>query len=248
MFSSIILGIVQGLTEFLPISSSGHLYLVDSLISSCGKVSFDLAFFVFLHLATLCAVCVFFRKDIGRFIRQKNMFLYLCVITAITGSIGIGIDRVLISYFGSKYFLAFAFFTTALCLLATKNLSGTRVVAESTYKDAIILGVVQGLAVIPGLSRSGVTIAVLLRRGYKPRDAFVFSFISVIPALFGAFLWEAGNLFSANFPSSFLIAGFISAVIAGIFALKVLNRFVQLKLLYVFGYYCIVAGSAALLL
>lgn len=245
MIKYIILGLLQGMTEFLPVSSSGHLVIMQRLLGLRGQ---EVMLIVVLHLGTLLALAVFFFKDLlGLFSKPKSV-LYLAVVSVITAAIGLGGKDFFEALFTSPKLVALALMVTGVALLATKrSASGKK--DSVGLKDAVILGFTQAAAIIPGISRSGATISTLLFRGIKPEEAFRFSFLAAIPVILGAALLEfKGINLAFNIDSAGLAVGFISSFTAGLISLRFLKVVLKKAKLYYFGYYCIAAGAAALLL
>jgi len=245
MSSFIILGIIQGLTEFLPISSSGHLYLLKSIF----KINIDLlAFFVWLHVATLFALLLFFYREVFYILKRKKIVLNILIATTLTAFVGIGLNVLLDKYFTTHFFLSFAFFITAFLLLWAKNSKSYKVIDDFKIIDSILLGLVQGLAVIPGISRSGITIVALIKRGFKPQEAFRLSFLMAIPVIIGAFLWKSKYILNGMLSPSVLLLGFIFSFLSGLCALMILQKIIKKNFFYVFAYYCIVIGTISIFL
>ncbi len=239
MIKIIFLGIVQGLTEFLPISSSGHLAILEKIF----KIEEPVALTAFLHLGTLLATIIFFRRDIieigaGLFKKESGALKYSCYI--VIGNIPIVLFVLLLRDFIESTFteiklvIIFLGITGVIVLLTTVI---EREDKQISLISALIIGVAQMFAVFPGLSRSGLTIAAGLYRKIKPIEAFRFSFLLSLPAVFGANLLELREI--ANFPSSKEpIAGMFISLVGGYIALKILRTLVQ-KWFYLFGIYCL---------
>ena len=233
---TILLGFVQGLTEFLPVSSSGHLYILAKYLNLNSE---SLSFFILLHLATLLAIFIFLNKKILINIRKKNILKSLVIVTIITILLGLTIDFLLKNTFNNTYCIAFLLLVNGGILLSIKNTKTDKNIEEIKIKDSLLLGIIQGLAVFPGISRSGITITTLLKRGFKRSDAFIFSFLMAIPAILGAFLLEYKNLLNCNLSTSAMLFGFISAFVSGLIALAILKKCLLSKHFSKFGYYCI---------
>jgi len=233
-----ILGIVQGLTEFLPVSSSGHLALIGKYFLPQENT---ISFFVLLHVATLFSLICFFHRDIKDYLRDRRILTYIIVAT-VTTAVGAFILRGRIEpLFANTYIIAFSYVLTASVLFFSRiNTGNDKKLSELTLKDSFIVGAIQIIALLPGVSRSAITIVTLLKRGFKPLEAFKFSFLMAIPLIAGTFLFECGKLASSSLPTGFLLIGFISAFISGLCALIWLKAFVVRKKFYIFGYYCLV--------
>lgn len=237
------LGIVQGVTEFLPVSSSGHLFFLQKALNLEGDY---LPFFVFLHLATLLTIIVFFYKRIKLLFKIK-LLLNLALITLISAVMGLGIKFYLKEFLGGKFFLSFCFLANAAVLLTIRPDSGNREVQDMSIRDCFYLGFLQGFSPLPGISRSGITIAALLRRGFKRSQAFIFSFFMAIPLIIGAFAIEFKDLKASNLPWQSLGAGFSVAFVSGLFALSITSRALKTGKLKNFAYYSLLAALVALI-
>ncbi len=239
-----LLGIIQGITEFLPISSSGHLYFLQKLMDLKENL---LAFFVFLHLATLFAVIIFFRSTIIKIFKDKMMLKLIIITTVITCIIALIVKLFVSGLFGGKYLLAFCFLINSAILLGIRNISNNKATSSMGNKDAVLIGLAQGLAVFPGISRSGITIASMLKLGYERKDAFVFSFIIAIPIMIIAFLVEVKELSSLSFSMGSLVLSFLAAFITGLIAIKIVKIAVINKKFHLFGYYTLLMALFSVL-
>lgn len=243
MLTYIILGVIQGLTEFFPVSSSAHLVIAEKLF---GITENELAITVVLHLGTVLALLIFFFKDILRALKDKKILLYILTVTIITGAIGLSAKDFFEGLFSRPKFAAGALIITALILFGTKKFSGGKRDVLG-FKDAGVLGLTQAIAIIPGVSRSGITISTLLFRGIGRELAFKFSFLASIPAILGAALLEAKDIniaLNGNYHN--LAAGFIFSFLSGLFALAVLRAVLHRAKFHYFGYYCLVAAVLTL--
>lgn len=240
MFYYAILGIVQGLTEFLPVSSSGHLVLFSRIFNILESQVLPMV--VVCHMGTVLSLLCFFAKDIWNMYRDLITVSQIFVVSLITGIIALLGKDFFEQLFGKPNFVCWALLVTALLLILTHRFTrARREMSALNMKDAFWLGISQGLAIIPGISRSGITIFSLLARGVKPGVAFKFSFIAGIPAILGAFLWKAKNIgFTFNgSPLNFWIA-FLMSFLFGLIGLFILRRIVRKLKLHYFGYYLIV--------
>ena len=244
MLNYVILGIIQGITEFLPISSSGHLVIMQKILGITGQ---EVALSVVLHLGTLFAVAIFFLKDILGLCRDKKMLLFIFVVTIITGIIGVLGKGFFESLFSSVKSVAVALLFTGAILLFTKRF--TQAKRDSLgIKDALILGFTQAIAIIPGISRSGITISTLLFRGIDREMSFKFSFLVSIPIILGATLLEVKNIgFALNGNFNGFLVGFIFSLSSGMVSLWLLRQILRKAKFYFFGYYCIIIGIITLL-
>ncbi|MCX5696891.1 MAG: undecaprenyl-diphosphate phosphatase [Candidatus Omnitrophica bacterium] len=245
MLKYILLGIIQGFTEFFPVSSSGHLAILQKLLGMTKDV---VALSVVLHFGTALAVIIFFFKDIWAAMRSLRISSFIIIVTLITGIIGVCGKHLFEGMFDSSKAIGIAWIITGLVLLLTRRFSDGERKAVG-IKDAVILGVTQGLAIIPGISRSGITISTLLFRGISRELSFSFSFLASIPAILGAGLLEGRDIdfaLKSNFKN--FTVGFIFSFLTGLAALWLLKKIMQKAKLHYFGYYCIIAAALTLLL
>lgn len=246
----IILGIIQGLTEFFPVSSSGHLVLFSHLL---GVQETGLMFEVLVHFGTLVAVVAVFREDIISLLKRPFQKLtYLIVIGAIpTAIIGFVFRDAFTRMFESVLVTGIMLIVTGSVLWIVDHYAAAkRPLEKMTYGQAIFIGLAQGLAIMPGLSRSGTTIAAALFTDLDRQAAPRYSFLLSIPVIFGATLLELKDFdfsdLNAGMPAAYW-AGMIAAMIAGYFAITLFIRFVQQGKLYYFSYYCWLLGAAVVL-
>ncbi len=232
----IILGALQGLTEFFPVSSSGHLVIAQHVLNITQDVVFlDL----FLHIGTVLALLTFFRKDILLALKNPKMLWYIAIVTIITGAIGIIFKKSLESLFNSAHDTAIQLLINGVILLAIPFFKDRN--REPKAADSVVMGIAQGISIIPGISRSGLTISSLLALGVKKDEAFRFSFIASIPAIIGAFLFEAKDVaLTSSYSPIALSAGLAASFIFGMFALFGLGKLIHNKKFHLFGYYCII--------
>lgn len=239
MLKYILLGIVQGLTEFFPVSSSAHLVIIENLLGIKSEV---IALTVTLHLGTVLALAVFFFKDIIAALRNFKSAALIIVVTLITGTIGVLGKDFFEETFSSLRLIGLALIVTGVMLFITKKfMEGKR--SEPTFKDAVILGLTQAIAIMPGISRSGTTVSTLLFRKLDRETAFRFSFLVSIPVILGAALMEARKI-ESGLNAHFLnyAAGFAASFLSGLLALYILKVVLGKAKLYYFGYYCIIVG------
>ncbi len=245
----ILLGIIQGLTEFLPVSSSGHLVIFQSLLKLPHSIAFD----VIVHLATGLAVIVYFRRDIIELFTTKRKMLWLIAVgTVFTGIIGLGFKDFFESLFSSVFAVGcFLILTGVIIVLAEWIGKGRRNLEEMNIWDAVLIGLAQGCAIAPGLSRSGATISASLGRGLNRTLAARFSFLLSVPAILGAgviqskAIVKAGTVGIGIWP---LILGFIAAFFSGWIAIKIFMSIIQRTSIRMFAYYCFVVGILVLIL
>jgi undecaprenyl-diphosphatase len=257
--NSIILGIIQGLTEFLPVSSSGHLVIAEHLLPGwqpAGGIVFEIT----LHLATLLAVIIFFRRDLALLIAslwrrgpeesQRRYFILMLILATIpTGIIGLLGKKFFVSLFERLDIVGAMLLLTALLLWRAES----RAVDENPQKDitpgrALVIGIAQGIAIIPGISRSGATIATAMLGGIDAEQAARFSFLLSIPAISGAALLSLKD-FQALPPGQLppALAGAAAALVTGLLALKLLLLILKQRRLRLFAVYCAIVGALTLL-
>jgi undecaprenyl-diphosphatase len=261
--SSVLLGIIQGLTEFLPISSSGHLVLWQSLL---GFKEPELLFDIGLHLGTLVAVCLFFRHDLKAMIvettgflvsllRRKrsfgqsrdyphaSMLLWVLVGTIPTGFIGLWFKSPLEALFGSLPVVGFMLIVTGFIVLASRKLSANDSTRTSVgLWAALAVGIAQGIAIIPGISRSGSTIVCGMACKLSRETAARFSFLLAIPATLGAMAVQLRSEGLSREALPTLAAGFFVSAVVGFLALKILMGMVRKGHLHYFAPYCWAVG------
>jgi len=252
-FEAFLLGIVQGLTEFLPISSSGHIEISKVILGSSFDKNEGLLFTIILHFATSLSTMFFFRKDIidifkglltKKWNESKKFSLSILISMIPAVFIGLLYENFINSLFnGSLILVAAMLYITGLLLFLSDFLKLKN--KEITYKNSFIIGLAQAIAILPGISRSGATIATSVIMGIDREKAARFSFIMVIPLIFGSMFKSMidydFNLESFNILS--LLIGFISAFITGLFACKWMIRLVKSSKLYYFSIYCWIVGS-----
>ena len=234
----VLLGVVQGVTEFLPISSSGHLALLQNILSFKNMpVVFD----ALVHGGTLLAVLVYFWKDIKKDISKKDVWIPVILATIPTAVFGLLFKDIIEASFSSPKIVGICFIITALILFLTR-FSKEKVECVSP-KHGFLIGLFQCLALFPGISRSGATISCALYLGVSREEAGRFSFYIFIPAVLGALFLELKGC--PNIPRSFLLGFFVSFT-AGLVALKFLMKLVKKGKLYLFSFYCFILGCFVL--
>jgi undecaprenyl-diphosphatase len=267
---AVVLGVVQGLTEFLPVSSSGHLVLGQQLL---GLNEPELLFDISVHVGTLVAVIIFFRRDVARLIsaawrlagmllrpvglrkrvladEQVRLGLLIVLGSVPTAIVGLALNQFAEQLFTSARLVGVALLATGGLLITTRlGQPPSRNGRPLTAGRVLAIGLAQGLAVIPGISRSGTTIAVAMHLGIDRESAARFSFLLSIPAITGAALLGARDL-TALPPETLgiLLAGTAAAGVVGYLALWMLVYLVRKGNLYLFSPYCIALGLAALVL
>lgn len=246
-----LLGLIQGLTEFLPVSSSGHLVLAQALL---GAKTEGILLEVLLHLGTTLVVVLFYRERVVELLRprldpERNRYR-LAILAGLVpaGVVGVFFQEPIERLFESPAPTVAALACTGLFLLATKLAKDKdRTVGPGL---GFLIGVAQAVAILPGISRSGATIAAALFLGVKRKQAAEFSFVMSIPAILGAALLTARDLRGAEGEAAFLVPallGTLVAIVSGYFALRFLVRVVEAGRIHLFGWYCLALALAAAL-
>lgn len=283
LLQSIFMGIVQGLTEFLPVSSSGHLAIFKNLFGM--EVDGGIFFDVLLHVGTLVAVIFAFRQDIKRLIlegcriiydvicniktfinNKKNneneaykrviynnyrKFVMLIVVATIpTAALGFCSRHLVEAAGGTLLAPGIGLLITGILLLVVDYTnSGKKIPKDATYANAMWIGICQGIAVFPGISRSGMTIAASLLSGFNRKFAVKYSFIMSIPAIIGAAILELTQLGGSDITLKLAFNYFLGAAAAGVvgyFCIKVMINLVQKKKFRYFAFYCFLIGVVAI--
>ena len=255
LIEAIILGIVQGITEFLPVSSSGHLVLLQKIF---GISEPALLFDTMLHIGTLFAVFIVLWKDIFNILKKPIQPLTGLLIIATIPIVIIAVvfkDSIEDIFHSGKY-IGFCFLITAAALLISEYLSKregkTRTESEMNWKDAAIIGILQGIAILPGVSRSGLTISGGLSRKLDRSFVARFSFLMSIPAILGALVFQLKDVIK-NKATAFsdgallpVIAGTVTAFIVAIFSVRLMLKIVKEKSLKGFAIYVTILGAIVL--
>jgi len=244
---AVFLGIVQGITEWLPVSSSGHLVIVQELFNMQQPLVFD----ILLHFGTLLVIFMVFWRDIIKVLQAifrlhfrgeyGKLAIYILIGSVATAVIGIIFRDLFASFFASIRAVSIALLVTGTLLYLTKSYEKRPGAKKITPMDSIIMGIAQGIAIIPGVSRSGATISAGLLRGIRKEKLITFSFLLSIPAIIGALIMEFdASLINQNlFP---YIIGTLTATIIGYFSLKFLIKIILKNRFHVFSYYCFIVG------
>ncbi|OGF47133.1 MAG: undecaprenyl-diphosphatase UppP [Candidatus Firestonebacteria bacterium RIFOXYA2_FULL_40_8] len=248
LLESIILGIVQGLTEFLPVSSSGHLVVIQSFFKNFSQPG--ILFDVTLHLGTALAVVIYFRKRIVEICKNVKLLMLVLVATAVTGVIGVTFKDAFEKMFTDVKLVGAAFIVTALILLFAERVKpGNKTEKEMSWLNALFVGLIQGIAIIPGISRSGSTISAGLFAKLDRKFAAEFSFLLSIPAVVGAAVLQARHITKDDMVNNDImiyITGLLVAAITGFFCTKLLVNIIQKQKLYYFSIYLLVIGTIVL--
>ncbi len=246
IFEAALLGIIQGLTEFLPISSSGHLVIGQKIlgISIAGNV-FD----VVVHLGTLVSVLIVFWTDIWQLIKSlkstttQKYILALAIGTLPAAITGILFKDVILEAFENVRVVAITLMITGIILLTTKFIKIK--LKDISISRGLLIGIAQALAIVPGISRSGITISLGIHLGIAPEKAAKYSFLLAIPAIAGAGLFTGLDIIESSEPTlplSVLIVGFVSSLLIGWISLKWLLVLIRSGKFHWFGVYCIIVG------
>lgn len=253
---AIILGIIQGLTEFLPVSSSGHLELGKAILGDNSLPEESLMFTVVVHFATALSTIVIFRKDISVLLKgllqfkwnEETEFSVKIILSMIPAAvIGVLFNDQIEALFSQRIVLvgAMLLVTGALLFLADRAKNTTKNVS---YLNAMVIGLSQAIAILPGISRSGATISTSVLLGIDRERAARFSFLMVVPLIFGKMAKDIldGGMTDASVDFMPLIAGAIAAFVAGILACKWMIALVKQSQLKYFSMYCFVVGIIAI--
>ncbi|MDG5815692.1 undecaprenyl-diphosphate phosphatase [Chitinispirillales bacterium ANBcel5] len=255
LLQSILLGIIQGITEFIPVSSSGHLVLGQLFLGI--EPHENIVMEVVLHLGTGIAIIIVFWKDILHLVKNSfspdhqirnealkyNSWIIIGSIPA--AIVGIGFKDTIDANFSNPYISASMLIVTALFLFFSSMRNNTE--GKLTLYKVIAIGIFQAFAITPGISRSGSTIAIALLIGVSRKESGRFSFLLSLPAVFGAGLLYASDITEITVSATSLFAGFIFSLVVGVLSLKLLLNFVRRGKLYYFGYYCAAVGVITLI-
>ena len=253
---AVILGIIQGLTEFLPVSSSGHLELMKAILGDDSLPEESLTFTVILHFATALSTMVIFRKEIAEIFKglfefkwnEETKFSFKIIISMLPAAmIGFFFEEKLASFFGGQILLVgFMLLITALLLLFADKAKNTD--KNTSFGSAFIIGVSQAIAMLPGISRSGATISTAVLLGVDRTKAAKFSFLMVVPLIFGKVAKDilGGEISFESSQIGIFSVGFIAAFVSGLFACTWMISLVKKSKLSYFALYCAVVGVIAI--
>jgi undecaprenyl-diphosphatase len=250
VLAAIIWGLIQGLTEFLPVSSSGHLVIIPAFLAELGLdiEPPSLAVSAVLHLGTLLAVLLYFREDVMKVLRLRGdlegrKIALLVAIGTIPAIIGLPLKDSLESFQNTVSNVGWALIATGVILVIGQKLAtGARVLMDGRIPDAVVIGIAQAFALIPGISRSGITISTGNGRRFNPIEAARFSFLLGIPAIAGAGLTQLPDLIGSGELGLDLVVGFTVAAVAGYLAIGLLLAALRNVGLYPFAIYCLAVG------
>ncbi|WP_448519810.1 undecaprenyl-diphosphate phosphatase [Rhodoflexus sp.] len=256
-WEAVLLGIIQGLTEFLPVSSSGHIELGKFFLGS--QLEENLLFSIVVHAATALSTVVVFRKEIGRLLmgllqfrwNDETQFALKIIASMIpVGLVGILFKNQIETFFEGQIALVASMLLCTGLLLLFAHYFRPQQGSEVSFGKAFLIGIAQAIAILPGISRSGATIAAALLLGVKREDAAPFSFLMVLPPIFGATLLEVKDYLevteAAHIPATALAGGFVAAFLVGMFACSTMIRVVRNSRLLYFAIYCLLVGSGVL--
>jgi undecaprenyl-diphosphatase len=247
-WESILLGFVQGVTEFLPISSDGHLVIFQTLLSVNPP---GIVFEVALHVATLISILFAYRMrvvDLTRGVLRRDpgavRYLGLLIVATIpAGLVGVLLNEPLQALFDTPASAGIGLLITGTALWSSRAALPRATGSVPGWKAALVIGVGQALAIAPGISRSGMTIVSALWLGVEAREAAAFSFMMAIPAIAGAAVLELPNLGGSGVPAGLMLAGSAVACLTGILAIRTLVLLLQRRAFHAFAPYCWIVGS-----
>ena len=246
----LILAVIQGLTEWLPVSSSGHLIITQKVLG----LNLPLIYSVMLHVGTLFVVLTVFRKDILDIIKalvkrdfsteEGKLGLFITVGSVPIAIIGFLFYDVFESLFSNLPAVGLALLITGWIIFVSEKRLGNR---KMGILDSLIIGLAQGVTIIPGISRSGITIATGLLRKIDKATAFRYSFLLSVPAVIGATVMESKDLVTGNVNAVPLFLGAIISMVVGYTSLKLLQKIIMNEKFHLFAYYCWTVGIAIIL-
>lgn len=255
LLKAIVLGVIQGITEFLPISSDGHLVVFHKLLenwfgTSPGEQTSQLHFDVVLHIGTLGSIVLIYWRDLVGLLKNPRLCALIIVATIPAGVIGLTLKDLVEQAFNSPLTAGFGFLVTAgLLLLGQRLAHESRGLDALTVRDAIAIGLLQSLAIGPGISRSGSTISAGLMTGLRREACATFSFLIAVPVIGGAALLVIKDILGGAggvYRTDVLVTGTITSFVVGVAALRVLLKVVARGKLHWFAYYCLIAGAATI--
>ncbi len=253
VLEAMVFGVIQGLTEFLPISSSGHLVIAGAFF---GMEEQGIFFSLCLHFATMFSVLIFFRHEIAGLFVPSGKVWRICIALGTVPAVLTGVlaEKHMSGVFSSPRIVSGMLILTALVLIPAQrflSLKGRETSAVGPAK-ALWVGIAQAAAIVPGLSRSGFTISAGLAAGMDGKEAFKFSFLLAVPIIAGATLYEGMSMLRTGAGAEdvnviFFAVGMFSAFTSGLLGLFFVKRAVVFRKVWVFSVYCFVAGSAGLM-
>ena len=256
-FIAFFLGIIQGLTEFLPVSSSGHLEIVKAIFNTDYKAKESLLMTVVLHFATALSTIYIFRNEVINLIRSvfvrensnDKEFAYKILISMFPAAIfGVFFEQIIESFFSRNLLLVgFMLILTGFLLFLADKSKETK--NSISYLHSLIIGISQAIAILPGISRSGATIATSVILGIDKNKSAKFSFLMVVPLIFGKVFKDllTGDMLSDTFLFGPLLVGFIAAFFTGLIACKWMIKLVKASKLKYFSYYCFIIALSTII-
>jgi undecaprenyl-diphosphatase len=247
----IILGIIQGITEFLPISSSGHLVIATHLFG-LSDPQINLLLVIFLHLGSFIAILISFYDEIMEMFANLKVLMLVVIGTIPAGLIGFFFGDYISEVFNRPFLTGIGLLLTGIYLIASEWHWKTSpcLLEKATVKQAFLVGISQAFAILPGLSRSGLTIATGLFNGLERASAIKFSFLLAIPVMAGASLLKLRDFSKLHvaFQPIHILVGFVVCLLVSILAISILVKAVKRGHLSYFGWYCIIAGLVIIIL
>lgn len=242
LIEAVILSLVQGITEWLPVSSSGHLALIQEIFGFQ-----NLAYDVFLHFASIFAIIVIFFWDIIGIFRVKNLkYLFLLIIGLIPAAIvGFIFQNEIASLFSNLFYLGLFFIFSGIVVYSTKFSMESK--NNLNFFDSLFIGLFQAIAILPGISRSGMTISSGLFRGLTKRASIKFSFLMAIPIILGASLFQLENLILSEINYYLLVISFMITFFISLLTIKLLIKIINSNNFYLFGIYNLILGVIILI-
>ena len=253
--SPIVIGVVQGVSEWLPISSKTQVLLVSSLLLNISA-AVAYAFGLFMEIGSIGSALTYFRRDVARVFRDKNLLKYLVVVTVVTGLVGVPLFLVSEKLLANSYNIGYPMLVLGVVLILdgiyimfTREKKRPRTFKEMSLRDMIIIGIAQGIAALPGVSRSGMTVSTMLLLGYNPEDAFRYSYLAYIPAALGAFgvtlLLSRHNIeaVASQLSVSGVLIAVLAAFLTGLLVIGFLMKIAKMTKIYVVNF---VLGAIAI--
>jgi undecaprenyl-diphosphatase len=255
IIEALLLGLLQGLTEFLPVSSSGHLVIAQHFL---GIKQPGVTFEVMVHFGTLLSIIWVFKKDLTALIRgflyeaeQKRLFLFLIIGTIPTALMGFFLSSFFLRIFESPFLVGIMLLVSGVIVFTISGVQiKTKDIKKMTAWDAVTIGIFQGIAIIPGITRSGSTILGALWKGLNRETAVRYSFLLALPAIAGATFLEFLEWLKTGGSSEFLITNFLATIVAfisGVFAITVFIKLLERGKFYYLAYYCWIVGTLTVL-
>ncbi|MFO7990768.1 MAG: undecaprenyl-diphosphate phosphatase [Thermoplasmata archaeon] len=261
IWQAVLLGIIQGITEWFPVSSSGHLVLTKHFLGIEPSLFFD----VFVHFGSALVVLIIFRKEVKNVIASffsalkdlpveggnaffktadRKLSLFIILASIPTGLIGLLVSYYYEGFLSDPFWVGAALLLTGIVLISTKGRRGHKSEKEMTSLDGILVGIMQGIAAVPGISRSGFTISTAIHRRLDRDLAVRYSFLLFLPAITAAGLLKASSLTSSSTENLIpIFIGTVTAVIVGYVSIKTLLKLIEKGKFYMFSFYCLAVGT-----